>query len=33
MKHLSAGFVLFLLLCGGVFATAQEVYDGGGYTI
>ena len=33
MKHPLAGFVLFLLLSGSVFAVAQEVYDGGGYTI
>ena len=33
MKHFLAGFVLFLLLGSGVFAAAQEVYDGGGYTI
>src|SRR6185503_3832926 len=33
MKHLLTGLVLFVLLCGYVFAAAQEVYDGGGYTI
>lgn len=33
MKHLLAGLVLFLLLGGSVFAVAQEVYDGGEYTL
>ena len=33
MKHLLAGFVLFLLLSGGAFAVAQEVYDAGEYLI
>jgi hypothetical protein len=33
MKHLLAGFVLFLLLSGCAFAVAQEVYDAGEYTI
>ena len=32
MKHLLTGFVLFLLSAS-VFAVAQEVYDGGNYTI
>jgi hypothetical protein len=33
MKHLIAGLVLFLLLAGCVIAAAQEIYDGGEYTI
>src|SRR5258705_11583980 len=33
MKHLITGFVLFLLTAGGVMAFAQEVYDGGEYTL
>ena len=33
MKYLLTGLVLFLLLSGCVFAVAQEVYDGGEYTI
>ena len=33
MKHLVAGFVLFLLAAGCVTALAQEVYDGGEYTL
>jgi hypothetical protein len=33
MKHLLAGLVLFLTAGSCVLAVAQEVYDGGGYTI
>ena len=33
MKHLLAGFVLFLLVAGCVMAIGQEVYDGGEYTL
>ena len=33
MKHLIAGFVLFLLTAGCVMALDQEVFDGGAYTI
>ena len=33
MKHLIAGFVLFLLAAGCVMGFAQEAYDGGEYTI
>lgn len=33
MKHLLAGFVLFLLVAGCVMAVGQEVYDGGKYTL
>ena len=33
MKHLIAGFALFLLTAGCVMALAQETYDGGAYTL
>ncbi|MEP6570827.1 MAG: hypothetical protein ABJC10_13740 [Acidobacteriota bacterium] len=33
MRHLIAGFVLFLLMAGCALAMAQEVFDGGEYTI
>ena len=33
MKHLIAGFLLFLLTAGGAMAVAQETYDGGEYTL